>query len=176
MGKPEPLHSNCGFLRRLSLYKVVRQRLAPLASEGEVYVDLMKTDNMNWGPRLISAADTVPPDPEQDTALIVERVRQGSPEGMEDLYNVVRNVAEGYFCSQFGRKSWSDMINDLYLLALEAISGGDLRDSAHLMGFVRTVVRYQALVETRRVATRAVHAARPDQRNGLLDKGHGSAL
>ena len=81
---------------------------------------------------------------------MVERVKQGSLEGMADLHTLVRRTAEPYFRGQFDAQEAEKRVQDLFLVVLEAVRDGALLDARQLNGFVRTVVRYHALAETRR--------------------------
>ncbi|MSV34930.1 MAG: sigma-70 family RNA polymerase sigma factor [Bryobacterales bacterium] len=111
-----------------------------------------------------------PPDQEWDTTLLVERVRQGSPAGEEDLYNLVRSTAERYFRRQFGAQDSLDRIHDVFLIVLEAVRGSALRDARHLRGFVRTVVRYETFADIRRATLTRRHAMLPDLQRKFSDR------
>ncbi len=88
--------------------------------------------------------------PARDVQRMVEQVRDGSPKGLQDLHDMIRQLAERHFCGRFGGLVHYDYVHDLYLVVVEAIREGALGDFRQLDGFVRTVVRYQALVEFQR--------------------------
>jgi hypothetical protein len=72
---------------------------------------------------------------------MIERVRQGLPDGLEDLHTFVACKAERH-CRQFGLQSSQDRVHGLYLLVLEAVLDGGLHDPGRLVRFVNTVARY----------------------------------
>jgi len=48
-----------------------------------------------------------------------------------------------YLCRQLGPQELDDKVHDTFLIVVQAICRGELRDPDRLMGFVRTVVRRQ---------------------------------
>ena len=72
---------------------------------------------------------------------MIERVRQGLPDGLDDLHTVVAGIAERYFPRQFDPQSCEDRVYDLYLLVLEAARDGALHDPGRLKRFVQTMAR-----------------------------------
>jgi len=122
---------------------------------------------------------TVDPDMEQDTGgmgtanpseqpavtsltnwvSLVERIRVGSEEGMTELYRLFSKGIRFYLCRQLGPQELDDKVHDTFLIVVQAIRRGDLREPERLMGFVRTVVRRQVAayideaVQTRREQT-----------------------
>lgn len=90
------------------------------------------------------------PDPSWDERRIVERVRHGSLKGLQDLHDMIRQLVDLYFGGRFEGPDHYDYVHDLYLVAVEAIGDGALHDFRQLDGFVRTVVRYQALTDCQR--------------------------
>jgi len=74
---------------------------------------------------------------------LVERIRAGDPSGMEQLYAVFSRGVRFYLCRQLGPEELDDRVHDTFLIVLQAIQRGELRDPERLMGFVRTVVRRQ---------------------------------
>lgn len=97
-----------------------------------------------------------PPGPQVDWALLVEQVKSGSDAGMEQLYKLFSRGIRYYLCRQLGPQELEDKVHDTFLIVVNAIRRGDLREPERLMGFVRTVVRRQvaAYIET------AVHTRR----------------
>ncbi len=75
--------------------------------------------------------------------LIVEQIRVGDPEGMESLYRVFARGVRFYLCRQLGPQELDDKVHDTFLVVVQAIRRGELREPERLMGFVRTVVRRQ---------------------------------
>src|SRR3954449_3499141 len=78
-----------------------------------------------------------------DWTSLVEKVRSGSEEGMTDLYRLFSKGIRFYLCRQLGPQELDDKVHDTFLIVVQAIRRGDLREPERLMGFVRTVVRRQ---------------------------------
>jgi RNA polymerase sigma factor (sigma-70 family) len=105
-----------------------------------------------------------PPDPPDnktgpatvDWAALVSLVQAGDDAGMEQLYKLFSRGIRYYLCRQLGPQELEDKVHDTFLIVVNAIRRGDLREPERLMGFVRTVVRRQvaAYIET------AVHTRR----------------
>ena len=74
---------------------------------------------------------------------LVERVRSGDPSGMEELYRVFSKGIRFYLCRQVGPQDLDDKVHDLFLIIVQSIQKGDLREPERLMGYVRTIVRRQ---------------------------------
>jgi len=87
---------------------------------------------------------------------LVSKVKAGEDEGMEQLYKLFSRGIRYYLCRQLGPQELEDKVHDTFLIVVNAIRRGDLREPERLMGFVRTVVRRQvaAYIET------AVHTRR----------------
>ena len=91
-----------------------------------------------------------------DWNALVEQVKLGDDAGMEQLYKLFSRGIRYYLCRQLGPQELEDKVHDTFLIVVNAIKRGDLREPDRLMGFVRTVVRRQvaAYIET------AVHTRR----------------
>ncbi len=74
---------------------------------------------------------------------LVARIRSGEPSGMEDLYRLFSRGIRFYLCRQLGPQELDDRMHDTFVIVVQAIKRGDLREPERLMGFVRTVVRRQ---------------------------------
>ena len=74
---------------------------------------------------------------------LVQRIQCGDKSGMEDLYKVFSRGIRYYLCRQLGPQELDDKVHDTFLIVVQAIQRGDLREPDRLMGFVRTVVRRQ---------------------------------
>lgn len=87
---------------------------------------------------------------------LVERIRAGDADAMSELYRTFSRGIRFYLCRQMGTQELDDKVHDVFLIVVQAIQRGELRDPEKLMGFVRTVVRRQvaAHIDT------AVHARR----------------
>jgi RNA polymerase sigma-70 factor (ECF subfamily) len=74
---------------------------------------------------------------------IVERVRIGDATGMEELYAVFSKGVRFFLCRQLGPNDLDDRVHDAFLVVMQAIQRGELREPERLMGYVRTVVKRQ---------------------------------
>jgi RNA polymerase sigma-70 factor (ECF subfamily) len=74
---------------------------------------------------------------------LVGRIQRGDNSGLEDLYNLFARGIRFYLCRQLGPQELDDKVHDAFLIVVQAIKRGDLREPERLMGFVRTVVRRQ---------------------------------
>jgi len=74
---------------------------------------------------------------------LVMRIQRGDDSGMEDLYRLFSRGIRFYLCRQLGMQELDDKVHDTFLIVVQAIQRGDLREPDRLMGFVRTVVRRQ---------------------------------
>ncbi len=87
---------------------------------------------------------------------LVGKIRAGDPVGMEELYGVFSRGVRYYLCRQLGPQELEDKVHDTFLIVVQAIRRGELREPDRLMGFVRTIVRRQVAayidnaVQTRR--------------------------
>ena len=104
--------------------------------------------------------------------LLVEQIKGGEDAGMEQLYKLFSKGIRYYLCRQLGPQELEDKVHDTFLIVVNAIKRGDLREPERLMGFVRTVVRRQvaAYIEN------AVHTRRDqaDLESGVsvVDRTH----
>ncbi|HEX4748757.1 MAG TPA: sigma-70 family RNA polymerase sigma factor [Bryobacteraceae bacterium] len=91
-----------------------------------------------------------------DWPVLVSQIKAGKDEGMEQLYKLFSRGIRYYLCRQLGPQELEDKVHDTFLIVVNAIKRGDLREPERLMGFVRTVVRRQVaayieqVVHTRR--------------------------
>jgi RNA polymerase sigma factor (sigma-70 family) len=97
--------------------------------------------------------------------VLVAQVKAGEDAGMEQLYKLFSRGIRYYLCRQLGPQELEDKVHDTFLIVVNAIKRGDLREPERLMGFVRTIVRRQvaAYIE------QAVHNRREqtDLENGV---------
>ena len=75
--------------------------------------------------------------------VLVAQVKAGDDAGMEQLYKLFSRGIRYYLCRQLGPQELEDKVHDTFLIVVNAIRRGDLREPERLMGFVRTVVRRQ---------------------------------
>ena len=83
----------------------------------------------------------------QNWLVLVESIRSGESSGMEELYRVFSRGVRYYLCRQLGPQDLDDKVHDTFLIVVQAIRKGDLREPERLMGFVRTVVRRQVAAQ-----------------------------
>jgi RNA polymerase sigma-70 factor (ECF subfamily) len=76
-------------------------------------------------------------------SVLVDQIKAGEDAGMEHLYKLFSRGIRYYLCRQLGPQELEDKVHDTFLIVVNAIRRGDLREPERLMGFVRTVVRRQ---------------------------------
>src|SRR5258707_1870196 len=84
------------------------------------------------GPNTFQA--TLPEGP--DWHRLVERIQSGTSDGMEELYQLFSRGVRFYLCRQLGPQELDHKVHDTFLIAVEAIQLGELRDPEPLMSFV----------------------------------------
>src|SRR5258708_36666094 len=62
---------------------------------------------------------------------------------MEVLGRVLSRGIRFYLCRQLGPQDLDDKVHDTFVIVVQAIRKGELREPERLMGFVRTVARRQ---------------------------------
>jgi RNA polymerase sigma-70 factor (ECF subfamily) len=93
--------------------------------------------------------------PESWTDLVT-RIQEGDPGAMEELYSIFSRGIRYQLWRQLGPQELDDKIHDTFVIVVQAIRRGELREPERLMGFVRTIVRRQvaayidAIVQNRR--------------------------
>src|SRR5579884_946001 len=91
-----------------------------------------------------------------DWTGLVTRIQTGDSLAMEELYQIFSRGIRFHLCRQLGPQELDDKVHDTFLIVLQAIQRGELREPDRLMGFVRTIVRRQVaayideLVQTRK--------------------------
>jgi RNA polymerase sigma-70 factor (ECF subfamily) len=93
-----------------------------------------------------------------DWPELVMRIKRNDETGMEDLYKLFARGIRFYLCRQLGVQELDDKVHDTFLIVVQAIRRGDLREPDRLMGFVRTVVRRQVAAHIDQV----VHSRRDE--------------
>jgi len=74
-------------------------------------------------------------------ARLVASVQAGSQTAMEELYATFGRGIRFYLSRQLGPQDLDDKVHDTFLVVINAIQRGELREPDRLMGYVRTVVR-----------------------------------
>lgn len=95
---------------------------------------------------------------------LVGKIRAGDPGGMQELYQVFGRGVRIYLCRQLGMQEVDDKVHDTFLIVVQAIQKGELREPDRLMGFVRTVAR-------RLVAGHIDHLVHRRRDNVAVDSG-----
>jgi len=96
--------------------------------------------------------------PQVDWTGLVRRIHLGEDAGMEELYKLFARGIRFYLCRQLGPQELDDKVHDTFLIVVQAIRRGELREPDRLMGFVRTVVRRQVAAHIDQV----VHSRREE--------------
>jgi RNA polymerase sigma-70 factor (ECF subfamily) len=91
-----------------------------------------------------------------DWAKLVARIQTSESDGMEELYLLFSKGIRFYLCRQLGPQELDDKVHDTFVVVVQAIRRGELREPQRLMGFVRTIVRRQVAAYIDRV----VHSRR----------------
>jgi RNA polymerase sigma-70 factor (ECF subfamily) len=107
-------------------------------------------------PRVVEITPTVPPEAYASWVELVERIQSGEIDGMEELYLLFSRGIRFYLCRQLGPQELDDKVHDTFVVVVQAIRRGELREPQRLMGFVRTVVRRQVAAHIDKV----VHSRR----------------
>ncbi len=120
-------------------------------AESASYANALE-DNLERDARPQSTGSTV------DWPALVARIHNGDNGGMEELYRLFARGIRFYLCRQLGMQELDDKVHDTFLIVVQAIQRGDLREPERLMGFVRTVVRRQVAAHIDQV----VHSRRDE--------------
>ncbi len=105
-----------------------------------------------------------PTEQERQWGELVRRIQQGEERAVEELYHLFSKGIRYYLCRQLGAQELDDKVHDTFLIVLQAIRRGEIREPERLMGFVRTVVR-------RQVAAYIGHAVQSRKEYTDLDAG-----
>jgi len=106
-----------------------------------------------------------------DWTVIVRKIQDGEDGGMEELYRVFSRGIRFYLCRQLGTDELDDKVHDTFLIVVQAIQRGELRDPERLMGFVRTVVRRQVAAYIDKAVHRRRDEVEMDTMIRLIDIG-----
>ncbi len=75
---------------------------------------------------------------------------------MEELYELFSKGIRFYLCRQLGPQELDDKVHDTFVVVVQAIQRGELREPQRLLGFVRTIGRRQVAAHIDKV----VHSRR----------------
>jgi RNA polymerase sigma factor (sigma-70 family) len=109
-----------------------------------------------------------PAGPDTDWAAVVERIRAGDAAAGVALYQNLSAGARHFLERRLRTRDVEDRLHNVFVIVVETIRRGALRDPRRLMGFVRTVLGRQAnseiarMVNTRRTSADLEMAAALD--------------
>lgn len=98
-------------------------------------------------PVLVTPNGTLHEERGQNWLALVESIKRGERSGMEELYRVFSRGVRFYLCRQLGPQDLDDKVHDTFVIVVQAVRRGELREPERLMGFVRTVVRRQVAAQ-----------------------------
>ena len=78
---------------------------------------------------------------------LVEQIRNGDPSALERMYRIFSTGIRYYICRQLGPQDLDDKVHDVFLIIVQSIQRGDLREPERFMGYVRTIVRRQVAAQ-----------------------------
>src|SRR3989442_1955868 len=108
----------------------------------------------------------------QNWLALVESIRRGERSGMEELYRVFSRGVRFYLCRQLGPQDLDDKVHDTFVIVVQAVRKGELREPERLMGFVRTVVRRQVAAQIDRSVQSRREQAELDSTGSMSDHGN----
>lgn len=76
---------------------------------------------------------------------LVAKISAGDPVSMEYLYGTMRTRLRPYVGRRIGYHDADDRLHDIYIITVNAIRSGDLRDPRCLFGFIAGVARNQCV-------------------------------
>jgi RNA polymerase sigma factor (sigma-70 family) len=94
-----------------------------------------------------TAMESVMNTPDPPWSGLVEQIRNGDPSALEQMYRVFSTGIRFYLCRQLGPQDLDDRVHDVFLIIVESIQKGELREPERLMGYVRTIVRRQVAAQ-----------------------------
>src|SRR3954470_22061044 len=105
----------------------------------------------------------MPQNPVVDWSNVVDLIQRGDPAGEETLYQTLRSGARLFLRRRLGTQDVDDRMHDVFVIVVEAIRRGEVRQPERLMGFVRTVLYRQLNLEI-------TQAVRSRDRSGDIDE------
>jgi len=112
----------------------------------------------------------LPPAVLADWTSLVDRIRAEDQGAMEELYRLFGRGIRFYLCRQLGPQELEDKVHDTFLIVVQAIQRGDLREPERLMGFVRTVVKRQVAASIEQAVQSRRDLQDLDEGIGVSDK------
>jgi len=122
-------------------------------------------------PASVTASQAANPECAAQTWLtLVESIRNGERSGMEELYRVFSRGVRFFLCRQLGPQDLDDKVHDTFVIVVQAIRNGELREPERLMGFIRTIVRRQVAAEIDRAVQSRREQAELDKTASVSDQ------
>jgi len=78
---------------------------------------------------------------------LVEQIRNGDPSALEQMYRIFSTGVRFYLCRHLGPQDLDDKVHDVFLIIVQSIQKGELREPERLMGYVHTIVRRQVAAQ-----------------------------
>jgi RNA polymerase sigma-70 factor, ECF subfamily len=78
-----------------------------------------------------------------DWRIVVEQIHAGDSAGEEALYRNLEKGARLFLQRRLGTQDVDDIVHDVFLIVVDAIRRGTIREPERLMGFVRTILYRQ---------------------------------
>jgi RNA polymerase sigma factor (sigma-70 family) len=91
-----------------------------------------------------------------DCAALVSRINRGEAAAIEELYGIFARGVRYWLLRHLGPDDLDDKVHDCFVVVLQAIRNGGLREPERLMGYVKTVVK--------RKITASIHVAARQRR------------
>ena len=91
--------------------------------------------------RLMSTETSENEESSPDLVNLVARIQADDSTALEELYRIFARGIKFQICRQLGAQDLDDKVHDCFVIVVQAIRRGELREPDRLMGFVRTVVR-----------------------------------
>ena len=107
---------------------------------------------------------------DESWTTLVARLQEGDATAMAELYQVFAKGIRFYLCRQVGPQELDDRVHDAFLVVVQSIQRGELRDPRRLMGFVRTVVRRMVAAQIDRDVQVRRETIELDQNDRIADQ------
>ena len=120
----------------------------PAGSKSQARLRMMDNNTNSNPPNQAASADY------SRWTRLVEQIQAGDEAGMTELYDVFSAGIRFYLCRQLGAQDLDDRVHDMFLVVIEAIRRGEVREPSRLMGFVRTIARRQVAANIAETAHR----------------------
>ena len=72
---------------------------------------------------------------------LVEQIRNGDQSGLAEMYRIFSTGVRFYLCRQLGPQDLDDRVHDGFLIIVQSIQKGELREPERLMGYPRQILR-----------------------------------